>query len=76
MKDIDLYCMCLNEHHIGNIKKLGYIPVGLGSNDFSKDWIRDNTGKNMLANDEISLEKGNQMVSNINSENQILNLLA
>ena len=47
MKDIDLYCMCLNEHHIGNIKKLGYIPVGLGSNDFSKDWIRDNTGENI-----------------------------
>ena len=38
MKDIDLYCMCLNEHHIGNIKKLGYLPVGLGSNDFSKDF--------------------------------------
>ena len=30
----------------------------------------------MLANDGDDLEKGNQMVSNINSENQILNLLA
>ena len=30
----------------------------------------------MLAKDEISLEKGDQIVSKINSENQILNLLA
>ena len=42
----------------------------------TKNGNQDNTGKKMLANDEISLEKGNQMVSNINSENQILNLLA
>ena len=42
----------------------------------TKNGNQDNTGKKMLANDEISLEKGNQMVSKINSENQILNLLA
>ena len=42
----------------------------------TKNGNQDNTGKKMLANDEISLEKGNQLVSKINSENQILNLLA
>ena len=42
----------------------------------TKNGNQENTGKKMLANDEISLEKGNQMVSKINSENQILNLLA
>ncbi len=42
----------------------------------TKNGNQDNTEKKMLANDEISLEKGNQMVSKINSENQILNLLA
>ncbi len=42
----------------------------------TKNGNQDNTGKKMLANDEISLEKGNQMVSKINSENQLLNLLA
>tara|TARA_B100000700_G_C15013629_1_gene842235 strand:- start:1219 stop:2037 length:819 start_codon:yes stop_codon:yes gene_type:complete len=39
--------MCLNEHHVSNVKKLGYIPVGLGKNEFSKDWLRDNTGENI-----------------------------
>ena len=47
MRDIDLYCMCLNDHHLSNIKKQGYIPVGLGNNKFSSDWIRDNTGVNI-----------------------------
>ena len=47
MRDIDLYCMCLHEHHILNIKKLGYIPVGLGANKFSKEWLKDNTGQNI-----------------------------
>ena len=35
MRDIDLYCMCLNDHHLSNIKKQGYIPVGLGNNKFN-----------------------------------------
>ena len=36
--------MCLDEHHLENLKKLNYIPVGLGKNEYSKEWIRDNTG--------------------------------
>jgi len=47
MTDLDLYCMCLHSHHISNIKKLGYIPVGLGQNKFSKEWLRDNTDQNI-----------------------------
>ena len=42
----------------------------------TKNGNQDNTEKKMLANDELSLEKGNIKVSKINSENQILNLLA
>ena len=30
-----IYCLCLHEHHLGNLKKLNYIPVGLGKNHFS-----------------------------------------
>ena len=41
-----------------------------------KNGNQDNNEKKMLAKDEISLEKGNQLVSKMNSENQILNLLA
>jgi hypothetical protein len=39
--------MCLHEHHLINIKKLNYIPVGLGKNNFSTDWVRDNTDDNI-----------------------------
>ena len=33
--------------HLHSIQKLSYIPVGLGKNEFSKDWLRDNTGENI-----------------------------
>ena len=39
--------MCLNSHHLNNLKRLNYIPVGLGNNDFSDEWLRDNTGINI-----------------------------
>ena len=47
MDDTKIYCMCLNEHHLDNLKKLKYIPVGLGSKNFSSEWTRDNTGENI-----------------------------
>ena len=47
-----------------------------GKKHNTKNGNQDNTDKKTLAKDEISLEKGNQMLSKINSENQILNLLA
>tara|TARA_E500000178_G_scaffold320069_1_gene342898 strand:+ start:205 stop:1020 length:816 start_codon:yes stop_codon:yes gene_type:complete len=39
--------MCLHDHHLQNLKKLNYIPVGLGKNTFSNDWLKDNTGINI-----------------------------
>ena len=39
--------MCLNSHHLENLKKLNYIPVGLGKNEFSNEWLRDNTEDNI-----------------------------
>ena len=39
--------MCLNDHHLKNLKKLNYIPVGLGDRNYSNEWLRDNTGKNI-----------------------------
>ena len=32
---------------IDKIKKLNYIPVGLGDSNYSNDWMRDNTGNNI-----------------------------
>ena len=42
-----IFCMCLHSHHLDNLKKLDYIPVGLGSNKFTDEWIRDNNGQNI-----------------------------
>ena len=38
--------MCLDEHHLENLKKLNYIPVGLGENEYSKEWSRAKIGDN------------------------------
>ena len=42
-----IFCLCLNEHHLQNLKKLDYIPVGLGANEFSEEWLKDNTQINI-----------------------------
>ena len=47
MPDSKIFCMCLHDHHLQNLKKLNYIPVGLGKNTFSNDWLKDNTGVNI-----------------------------
>ena len=47
MKDIRMYCLCLDNHLLSKVKKLNYIPVGLGGANFSSGWLRDNTGDNI-----------------------------
>ena len=47
MLDSKIYCMCLHEHHLNNLVKLNYIPVGLGKNIFSNNWLKDNTENNI-----------------------------
>ena len=39
--------MCLKEHHLTNLKKLKYIPVGLGKEKFSEEWMKDDSGENI-----------------------------
>ena len=39
--------MSMNSNHLNFIKEINYIPVGLGKDNFSKEWIRDNTGLNI-----------------------------
>ena len=43
MKKLSMYCMALNNSNFQKIKELGYIPVGLKNDDFSREWLRDNT---------------------------------
>ena len=47
MEKLKIYCLDLFNEDLEKIKKLKYEPVGLGQNNFDKDWIRDNSGKNI-----------------------------
>ena len=42
-----MYCISMENSHLNKIKKLNYTPVGLGPNEFDKEWTRDNTGMNI-----------------------------
>ena len=44
---LKIYCMSLQNSHYDIIKDLDYIPVGLKNKDFSKGWLKDNTGDNI-----------------------------
>ena len=45
--NLQMYCISMEPSHFSFIKNLGYIPVGLGNKDFGKEWLRDNTGRNI-----------------------------
>ena len=47
MKKANIYCLSLNKNLLDKINKLNYIPVGLGNDNFSNGWLRDNTGENI-----------------------------
>jgi len=47
MNKLNMYCICLHDKNYNLVKDLGYIPVGLGNNTFSSNWLRDNRGKNI-----------------------------
>ena len=42
-----MYCMAIKNENLKKIKELKYIPVGLKENNFSSEWLRDNTGDNI-----------------------------
>ena len=44
---IKMYCITINENHYDKIRKLGYIPVGLGDKIKSNNFLSDKTGKNI-----------------------------
>ena len=47
MKNLSMFCLSLYPEHLDNLKTINYMPVGLGKNNFSNEWIRDNTGQNI-----------------------------
>ena len=44
---LKMFCLCLDDFLLDKVKKLNYIPVGLGEKYFSDQWLRDNTGENI-----------------------------
>ena len=47
MNNLKTYCLCIHDELLEKVKKLNYIPVGLGEGNYKKGWLRDNTGKNI-----------------------------
>ena len=47
MKNVKMFCLSLEPGHYEFVKKLGYIPVGLGEKNFSKNWFTDKSGVNI-----------------------------
>ena len=56
MNKLKIYCMSLYNSNYEIIKNLGYIPVGLKNNDFSKNWLRDNTLNNISKKKILTME--------------------
>lgn len=47
MQNLQIFCITLNPNHLNLIKKIGYIPVGLGDKEFSQEWLQDKIGFNI-----------------------------
>jgi len=47
MKNLNMFCLSLEPKHYNFIKELGYLPVGLGEKNFSKEWFSDRSGINI-----------------------------
>jgi hypothetical protein len=47
VNNLKIYCLCIHDGLLEKVKKLQYIPVGLGENKYRNGWVRDNTGKNI-----------------------------
>ena len=42
-----MFCVCIHNELLPKVKKLNYIPVGLGDDKFDDEWITDNIGQNI-----------------------------
>ena len=40
-KKLSMFCITLNPNHLNVIKKLNYLPVGLGKKEFTSEWFKD-----------------------------------
>ena len=47
MNNATIYCHSLHNKMLKEIQNVKYVPVGLGSGKFSKEWLRDDTLENI-----------------------------
>ena len=47
MKNAKIFCLCLDDTLLKKVKNLKYIPVGLGVEKFSSEWLTDKDGENI-----------------------------
>jgi hypothetical protein len=47
VNNLKIYCLCVHDELLEKVKKLQYLPVGLGQNKYQNGWLRDNTGTNI-----------------------------
>ncbi len=53
MSKISMYCITLDPKHLDIIKKINYIPVGLGNAHFSEEWMNDSDGENIASKNKF-----------------------
>ena len=41
MTRLKMFCFSLANENLAKIKKINYIPVGLGKGNFDSEWLRD-----------------------------------
>jgi len=47
IKNLEMYCISIDDSDLNLIKNLNYIPVGLGNKKFSNEWTTDTMGENI-----------------------------
>jgi len=47
MQNLKMFCICIHNELLSKVKRLNYIPVGLGGNKFDTGWVTDNSGENI-----------------------------
>ena len=67
MNNLTIYCLCLHDELLEKVKKINYLPVALGENNFQNGWIRDNQ--------KINISKKNKFYVSFSSASSKLIIL-
>ena len=42
-----MFCICVHNELLPKLKRINYIPVGLGDEKFGSEWLTDKSGDNI-----------------------------